>query len=90
MFDPLFDSVDGTLLATVDFDIVGSGTTEFNFALGDLGIVQLPGLPIVPSFGNATLAVELTSDPGPGLPEPSSAIVLIMGSVAVFARRKRV
>ena len=81
MFDPLFDSVDGNLLATVDFDIVGTGTTEFSFAIGDLGLLQFP-IALDPSFGNATLVV--------GVPEPSSAVVLILGSVAVFARRKRV
>ena len=81
-FCHFFDSIDGTLLATVDFDIVGAGTTEFSFALGDLGIVALPDIAIDPTFGSATLVV--------GVPEPSSAVVLILGSVAVIARRKRV
>ena len=84
IFDPLFDSVDGNLLATIDFDIVGTGTTEFSFeADGGESVFGLPDILIFVSFGNATLVVE-------DVPEPSSAIVLILGSVAVFARRKRV
>ena len=85
MFDPLFDSTDGFLLATVDFDIVGGGTTEFTFALGDLSIIDLPNVNVgtTATFGSATLTVV-------DIPEPSSAIVLIFGSVAMIARRKRV
>lgn len=87
VFDPFFDSTDGFLLASVDFALVGNGTTEFSFALGDLGIVQLPNVDVGTgaTFGNATLSVEITD-----VPEPSSAILLILGSVAMVARRKRV
>ena len=61
---------------------MGAGSTEFSFGLGDLGIIQLPDIAVETTFGNATLVTAI--------PEPSSAIVLILGSVAVLARRKRV
>ena len=73
------------MLATIDYDIVGQGTTEFSLSLQDAngnpgqGIVDLPGF-VNPTFGSATLTV---------VPEPSSAILLIMGSVAMVTRRKR-
>ena len=92
-FDPTFDATDGFLLATIDYDIVGQGTTEFSLSLQDAngnpaqGIVNLPGIgtyeaprDLNPTFGSATLTV---------VPEPSSAILLIMGSVAMVTRRKR-
>ena len=91
-FDPLFDSTVGTgfagangsfLLARVDYDIVGVGTTEFSFGLGDLGFPRdLPQqIPLYPTFGDATLTV---------VPEPSSAIVLMLCSVGLAVRRRRV
>ncbi len=83
-FDPYFDSTVGLngsfLLARVDFDIVGTGTAEFSFGLGELGFIELPANALTPTFGTATLEV---------IPEPSSAIVLMVGCVAVVARRKR-
>lgn len=80
--DPLFDPLVGALfLARVDYDIVGPGEVEFSFGLGDQGIVELPNISLSPTFGNATLTV---------VPEPSSAIMLIMGCAAMAARRKRV
>ena len=88
-FDPLFDANTGPagsagsfLLARIDYDIVGQGTTEFSFGLGDQGVLQLPGTALNPTFGNATLTVT-------GVPEPSSALLLIFGSVGLFARRRR-
>ena len=82
-FDPLFDATDGALVARIDFDIVGDGTTEFTLGIGDSGFFVLPDTPVTPTFGSATLTVET-------VPEPSSAILLILGSVAMVARRKRV
>ena len=79
-FDDDADDADGFFLASIDYEIVGNGTTEFSFALG-LGIFNLPDIFILPTFGSATLVV--------GVPEPSSAILMIMGSVAMVARRKR-
>ena len=81
-FDPLLDAVDGFLIARVDFDILAQGTTEFSFGLGDQGLFELPNITLNPTFGSATLEVNT-------VPEPSSAIWLILGSVAMIARRKR-
>ena len=79
--DPaFFNATDGYLLATIDYQIVGSGTTDFSLSLGNQGVINLPSEIIDPVFGNATLST---------IPEPSSAILLLMGSVAVVARRKR-
>lgn len=80
--DPFFDPTDGFLLARVDYDIVGVGTTEFSLELGDLGVFLLPANPLSPSFGSATLTVNV--------PEPSSAVLLMMSSVVMIVRRKRV
>ena len=80
-FDDDADDADGFFLASIDYEIVGNGTTEFSFALGPQGIFNLPDIYILPTFGSATLVV--------GVPEPSSAILMIMGSVAMVARRKR-
>ena len=85
-FDPLFDATDGALVARIDFDIIGEGTTEFTLGIGDSGFFELPATPLTPTFGSATLTV----DTGAAVPEPSSAILLILGSVAMVARRKRV
>jgi len=81
--DPLTDpTLNAILLARVDFEIVGSGTTEFSLALGTQGIIQLPNVILSPTFGSATLEVS-------AIPEPSSAMALMMGCVAILARRKR-
>ena len=90
--DPFFDPVNGFLLARVDFVIVGNGTTEFGFGLGPQGIFSLPNndLSDTVTFGSATLCIpNLTPGGGCSIPEPSSTILLIMGSVAMVARRKR-
>ena len=80
-FDPQFNDVDGFLLARVDYNIVGAGTTEFSFDLGPLGILATPlGITIDTVFNSATLTV---------VPEPSSALLLILSSVAMVARRRR-
>ena len=48
------------LLARVDFEIVGSvNDIELEFALGDQGAIELPNLQLDPSFGSATLELEL-------------------------------
>ena len=82
-FDPLFDADDGALVARIDFEIVGPGETVFSLAEGESGFFELPGTPLDPTFGSANLTVT-------SIPEPSSAILLILGSVAMVARRKRV
>ena len=82
--NPFFDSTIGpfgsTLLARLDYDIVGTGTAEFSFGLGAQGVLALPATVLDPTFGNATLT---------SVPEPSSSIALMVGCVAMIARRKK-
>ena len=72
----------GFLLATVDFDIVGEGTANFDFILGSLGVVN---------DGVGPVAVDFTGGQGTleAIPEPSSAILLILGAAGMAARRRR-
>ena len=94
-FDPGFDSavgVDGAvLLARVDYNIVGVGTTDFAFTLGTNGVVLLDDaepdgtLILNPTLGSGTLTVG----PAAIIPEPSSLTLLLLGSVGLVARRKR-
>lgn len=82
--DPLFDPTVGPegsfLLARVDYDIVGAGTAEFSLELGAQGVLELPDVALNPTFGSATLT---------SVPEPSSSIALMVGCVAMIARRKK-
>lgn len=74
--------VNGFLLAKVDFDIVGEGTANFDFVLGDLGVVNDGTGELAPTFGRASLEVV-------AVPEPTSAVVLILGAAGMVARRRR-
>ena len=77
-------------LVTFDFDVVGPGTAQFQLVqtdnptfAGPTGFLTIPeGESLTPVFGAATLTVT-------GVPEPSSAMLLILGSVGLIARRKR-
>ena len=80
----------GSLLAQVDYSIVGEGTANFSFITGDLGVVN-DGVGQIPvTFGTGSLTVEGDGggDP-PVIPEPSSAILLILGAAGMAARRRR-
>ena len=70
------------MLATVDFDILAEGTANFDFVLGGLGVVNDGVGPVDVDFtgGQGTLEV---------VPEPSSAILLILGAAGMVARRRR-
>jgi hypothetical protein len=62
-YDPGFDfgvnpPSGSVLLARVDFDVVGEGTADLQFALGSQGAVQLPMTSLNPSFGSATLTAN--------------------------------
>ena len=81
----------GFLLAQVDYNIVGAGTANFSFITGDLGVVN-DGVGQVPvTFGTGSLTVEGDGGGGdpPVIPEPSSAILLILGAAGMAARRRR-
>ena len=91
---------DGFLLATIDLDIIGTGTADFDFILGDLGVVNDGVGPVDVDFtggqgiltvGDPTPTPEPTPgpEPTPVVPEPSSTILLILGAAGMVARRKR-
>ena len=82
------------MLAQLDYEIVGEGIANFDFILGDLGVFNDRVGEIVPTLGSATLFVGGTSASGggfdpPSIPEPSSAILLILGAAGMVARRRR-
>lgn len=85
MLDPDFDANVGpngaVLLASVDYDIVGVGTTEILFSInsGD----TLPGQVFIPpTLGSATLTAV-------NVPEPSSAVLLALSAAGMIAHRRR-
>ena len=83
--DPDFRAgANGFLLARVDYDIIGDGIANFDFILGDLGVVDDGVGPVDVDFtgGQGTLTVGV-------VPEPSSAVLLILGAARVVARRRR-
>ena len=94
LFDPGFDAdAGGFLLATLDFDVVGNGTAVFNPVLFGEGFRDTDFIDITDSitFGSAALTVTGVADaPGvPGIPEPSSALLLAFGVAGYAARRRR-
>ena len=94
LFDPGFDEdAGGFLLATLNFDVVGNGTATFNPVLFGEGFRDADFIDITDSitFGSAALTVTGVADaPGvPGIPEPSSALLLAFGVAGYAARRRR-
>ncbi len=77
--------VGGFLLARIDFDIVGSGEVDFDLILGQLGAVNDGVGQVAPTFGSARFSNEFPV----AIPEPSSAILMILAIGGVVARRKR-
>ena len=63
LFDPGFDDNVGpngaVLLARVDFEVVGGGTADLEFALGPQGALELDKIVLDPQFGSATLAANV-------------------------------
>ena len=87
-FNPHFEEDVGpngaTLLASVDYSIASAGEATLGFEVGTQGVLQLPDTLVVPTFGDATLSAV-----GAAIPEPSSAALLVLGSLGLIARRKR-
>ena len=86
----------GRLLASVDFNVVGAGVADLNATINPdtiLGVQdnnngQLFSSPpaageALPVFGAATVTGVSA------IPEPASAMLLLLGSVGLVARRKR-
>ena len=94
-----FDAgANGFLLAQVDFVIVGAGTSDFSFIPGGLGVENDPAIALdvdLSDVASFTVEEEIVVGPGPGegpgidIPEPSSAILLILGAAGMAARRRR-
>jgi len=94
--DPLFDGdvgPDGAFpIARVDFEILGEGVVDFVLSVDGVdGFANVTNSGqdvefLTPTLGAATLTV---SAPPAVVPEPSSAILLILGSLGMAARRKR-
>ena len=81
--DPDFRAgVNGFLLAQVDYDIAGAGTVDFDFFGGDRPVIVDPPPQFGADFASATLTVVT-------VPEPSSAILLLLGAAGTAARRRR-
>ena len=79
----------GFLLAQVDFDVVASGTANFDFILGSLGIIDVDVIgggevQVDPDFTGSTATVTVAA-----IPEPSSAALLILGAAGIVAKRRR-
>ena len=77
----------GFLLGAVDFALTssdGGESASFDLVAGGLG-VSSPAGPVAVAFGGATVTVEGNEV----VPEPSSAILLILGAAGMVARRKR-
>ena len=87
LFNPHFEAGVGAngavLLASVDYEVVGAGEATLDFSLGTQGALQLPTTVLTPSFGTASLTG--VSD----VPEPSSAVLLVLGAAGMVARRRR-
>lgn len=89
LFNPHFKPGVGpngaVLLASVDFLPVDKGGADLEFSLGTQGALQLPDIVLNPSFGSANFTCF---DPD-NCPEPSSAVLLVLGAAALAAQRKR-
>jgi hypothetical protein len=82
----------GTLLGTVNFDVVGEGSASLGFAPGVQGILARNNEDLIDlseEFASATGNAALEATPSTAVPEPSSLAFLVLGSVALVSRRKR-
>lgn len=92
LFNPHFEAGVGAngavLLASVDYTVAGAGEATLGFSLGGQGALQLPDTVLNPGFGTGTFTGTgggATSD----IPEPSSAVLLVLGAAGMVARRRR-
>lgn len=75
------------LIAQIDYNIVGVGTTVLNLTEGSLGFFsdESPDELLVTNFESGTLTVVEST----AIPEPSSAVLLALGVAGLVARRRR-
>ena len=83
--DNFREGAGGFLLAAVDYDIVGEGTSDLAFTVGPLGVVNDGEGQVEVSLGTGSITVADAEV----IPEPSSAILLILGAAGMAARRRR-
>lgn len=76
---------DGFILAQFDYTVVSPGTHTFDFTSG--GVLQ--GSTTVELASIATAGATLEVSGGEVVPEPSSAVLLILGAAGMVARRRR-
>ena len=74
----------GFLLATIDYSVAGPGQANFDFILGEFGIDDDFFGPLDPDFAGSTGTLTVV-----GVPEPSSAILLMLSAAGMVARRRR-
>ena len=74
----------GFLLATIDYSVAGPGQANFDFILGEFGVVDEIFGPLNPDFAGSTGTLTVV-----GVPEPSSTILLMLGAAGMVARRSR-
>ena len=86
-FDPDYDGVaDAFLLAQINYNIVGVGTSVLNLTAGSRGFFSndSPDELLDPTFASGTITVIPEV-----IPEPSSVGILALGLMGLLARRKR-
>lgn len=82
--DELHDpSSNAFLFASIDFDVVGEGSADIFLGIGD-GLIVDDNVELSPNFGAANVLVKPA-----GIPEPTSAVVLMLGAFGLVARRRR-
>ena len=83
-FDPFFNvEADAFLVGQIDFDIVGSGTTNFTLAgASPTAFADRNANVLNPVIAGGTFTVET-------IPEPSSGTLLALGLFGLVARRRR-
>lgn len=85
-FNPHYEAGVGpngaVLLASVDYDIVGEGDATLDFTEDSVAFYNSPSIVLNPSLGSAALT-------GVSVPEPSSAVLLVLGVAGTVSRRRR-
>lgn len=86
----------GFLLARVDYAIIGDGTANFDFIADDFSVFDSCSsfVSAFCSSGEGQLDISFAGGAGEltvgeAVPEPSSAILLILGAAGMVARRRR-
>ena len=79
-------SNDGFEWAIIDFNVIGTGSTDIIGTAGD-GLIVNGGDEVPAVFTTAT--VNVNGGNGPTVPEPTTASLLVLGLAGIAARRRR-